>query len=216
MLQNRVNPWGALCTVPDRGDLMGNRGILHNERKEIVANWRHKHWVTCLLAFKEIQRPKPFSTLDNYSELFFLDEATAFAAGHRPCNYCQRERLTEFKNAWVRANRPGSQPRDTRMDEIDQVLHSERVLRGGIKNTYTAKLEQLPFGTIVEHDKQALLIDKSGLYHWSFSGYTLADSLSPSTEVNVLTPFSIVKSFECGFNPKTAAEAHAQRNGTPG
>lgn len=215
MLQNRVTPWGELCAVPDRGNLMGNRGILHNERKEIVANWRHKHWVTCLLTFKEIQRPKPFSTTDNYSELFFLDEATAFAAGHRPCNHCQRERLTEFKTAWVLANRPGSQPKDIRMDEIDQALHSERVLRGGIKNTYPAKLGQLPFGTVVEYEKQALLVDKGGLYCWSFSGYTLADPLPPSTDVNVLTPFSIVKSFECGFSPKTAVETHAQGRSAP-
>ena len=86
MLQNRVNPWGALCAVSDRGQLMGNQGILHNEHNNIVRAWKHKAWVTCLLQFKDIQRPKPFSQ-GNYSELFFLDEVTAFAAGHRPCNF---------------------------------------------------------------------------------------------------------------------------------
>lgn len=82
---------------------MGNRGILHDDGNRIVRPWAHKAWVTCLLEFNGVKRPKPFSP-GNYSELFFMDEATAFAAGHRPCAHCQRARHREFKDSWVRAN----------------------------------------------------------------------------------------------------------------
>lgn len=102
-LQNRVDPSGRLCAVQSRGMLMGNRGILHNDRNEIIKPRAHKAWVTCLLEYKGIKRPKPFSK-GSYSELFFLDEATAFAAGHLPCAYCQRARHLAFKASWVRAN----------------------------------------------------------------------------------------------------------------
>lgn len=202
MLQNRVDPWGQLCQVPERGSRMGNRGLLHNAQNEIVSNWRHKHWVTCLLQFKDIQRPKPFSP-GNYSEVFFLDEATAFAAGHRPCNDCQRERLAQFKNAWVRANRPGTDPKSVRMPDIDQILHSERVLPSGIKKTYSSEVGQLPYGTMFERAEQAFLVGENTFYLWSFSGCTPGAQLPASTLVNVLTPPSVVKAFECGFKPFT-------------
>jgi hypothetical protein len=181
---------------------MGNRGILHNAKNEIVSNWRHKHWVTCLLTFKNIRRLKPFSA-GNYSELFFLDEATAFAAGHRPCNHCQRERLKQFKNAWVSANMPGVNPKTVRMSEIDDILHQERMLPNGSKKIFPAKLGQLPFGTMFEHCGQAFLMGDDSVHLWSFSGYTPCAPLPPSTLVNVLTPQSVVKAFEYGFRPRT-------------
>lgn len=81
MLQNRVDPWGRLYSVDDRGSLMGSRGMLYNEERTVVRTWAHKNWVTCRLSFKEIKRPPPFSTSNHYSELFFLDEATGLAVG---------------------------------------------------------------------------------------------------------------------------------------
>jgi hypothetical protein len=81
MQQNRVDPWGRLYSVDDRGSLMGSRGMLYNEERTVVRTWAHKNWVTCRLSFKEIKRPPPFSTSNHYSELFFLDEATGLAVG---------------------------------------------------------------------------------------------------------------------------------------
>lgn len=99
---------------------MGNRGILHNDENRIVRPWAHKWWVTCVLEFKDIKRLKPFSQ-GNYSELFFVDEATDFAAGHRLCAYCQRARHLEFKGAWVRANLPEDVRASTKIPDIDIV-----------------------------------------------------------------------------------------------
>jgi hypothetical protein len=105
-LQNRVDPWGRLVALNLRGTWLGNRGILHNEKKKIIAPWRHKAWVTCQLEFKG--RKRQIFSPGSYSELFFLDEVTAFAAGHRPCAECRRDRYNEFKAAWLAMNLPGS------------------------------------------------------------------------------------------------------------
>ncbi|MBT4289856.1 MAG: hypothetical protein HOD92_21225 [Deltaproteobacteria bacterium] len=87
-LQNRVDPWGRILTSPYRGTLLGNRGILHNENRQVVKNHQHQNWVTCLLEFKE--RKRELMSPHHYTELFFLDEATALSAGHRPCGECTR------------------------------------------------------------------------------------------------------------------------------
>lgn len=128
---------------------MGNRGILHDDANKIVKPWAHKAWVTCLLEFKGIKRPRPFSP-GTYSELFFIDEATAFAAGHRPCAYCQRARHLEFKDAWLLANVQSERPASRSMPDIDKVLHAERAISGGGKRTYDAPLGELPGGAIFE------------------------------------------------------------------
>lgn len=120
-LQNRVDPWGALCATASRGTLMGNRGILHDDRNRIVRPWAHRAWVTCLLEFNGIKRSRPFSP-GNYSELFFIDEATAFSAGHRPCAHCQRLRHREFKDAWVRANVAEEFRAATLMPDVDKAF----------------------------------------------------------------------------------------------
>jgi hypothetical protein len=201
MLQNRVNPWGALCAVSDRGQLMGNRGILHNEHNNIVRAWKHKAWVTCLLQFKDIQRPKPFSQ-GNYSELFFLDEVTAFAAGHRPCNFCQRARAQEFKEAWVRANIPAAEQQAVTMPDVDKVLHAERAIRGGGKKTYPCRLSELPRGAMFDLGGVAYAVGLDGVHHWSFSGYGPAVAMDSNATVEVLTPASVVRTFSAGFVPK--------------
>lgn len=101
-LQNRVTPFGEIIAHPARGELMGNRGILHDASQRLSpSRWRHRHWVTCLTRFKEWQRRvmQPHA----YTELFFLDEATALAAGHRPCALCRRERYRSFQTSMQRA-----------------------------------------------------------------------------------------------------------------
>jgi hypothetical protein len=179
---------------------MGNRGILHDEGNSIVRTWAHRAWVTCLLEFKNIKRPKPFSK-GNYSELFFVDEATAFAAGHRPCAYCQRARHLEFKGAWVRANVPEEHRASTKMPDIDKVIHAERAISGGGKRTYDARLVELPHGAIFEYEDVAYLVSFQGYLPWSFSGYGAAQNIDETVLVKVLTPRSIVRTFMAGFTP---------------
>lgn len=211
MLQNRVDPWGQLHAIAHRGTLMGNRGILHDEQNRIVRPWAHKSWVTCLLSFKDIKRPKPFST-GNYSELFFIDEATAFAAGHRPCTYCQRDRSQQFKAAWLKANLTPEQQQFFKLSALDAQLHKERVIRGGAKVTHQAVASSLPKGSIFEHGGVACLVHSTDCYlPWSFSGYGTAIHLPPNTTVTVLTPKSVVLAFEHGFEP----QIHPSANATP-
>lgn len=128
-LQNLVDPWGRLHAVEARGTLLGKRGILHNAQKEIIATSARKGWVTCRLEFAG--RKREVFSASSYSELFFLDEATAFSAGHRPCAECRRERYTEFKAAWVKANARLARSANPPIAEIDKVMHAERALRGG-------------------------------------------------------------------------------------
>src|SRR5512146_245181 len=128
-LQNRVDPYGKLHAVAARGAWMGNRGILHDDARRIVAPWRLKRWITCTLIFRGRQR-EVFAPR-RYSELFFLDEATSFAAGHRPCAECRRERYNEFRAAWSAANTGDLLKQKAGADEIDRVLHAERAIRGG-------------------------------------------------------------------------------------
>ncbi|MBE0625505.1 MAG: hypothetical protein IH606_11890 [Burkholderiales bacterium] len=207
-LQNRVDPWGKLQAVPMRGSLMGNRGILHNESRQIVRPWAGKSWVSCALQFNGVHR----TVFDKrtYSELFFLDEATAFAAGHRPCNYCRKSRYMEFKAAWLRANRPdvvGNIP----ITEVDKVLHAERAIPGGGKMRFSSALKDVPSGAIFEYENAAFLVWKGTVHRWSFDGYTPSSLQLGPQEVNVLTPVSIVRIYEAGFTPGVHASAEAAR-----
>lgn len=185
---------------------MGNRGILHNEKNEIVRPWAHKAWVTCLLEFKGYKRSKPFST-GNYSELFFLDEATGLAAGHRPCGHCQRARHLEFKDAWLRANLPEGASRSALITELDRQLHAERAIPGGQKQTFEAKLSELPLGTFFDMDSVAYLVTARGYLPWSFEGYGDPTAITTDTKVNVLTPRSIIRAISEGYDPKVHSSA---------
>jgi hypothetical protein len=187
--------------------LLGNRGIIHNHTREIVAQWRTKAWITCQLAWKGWRRT--IMGPGSWTELFFLDEATAFAAGHRPCAYCRRARFSEFKTAWLAAN-PAVIPAVTlRIAEIDNVLHTQRARRGGGKVTYEEELKALPDGTMVELDAAAYLVWGRQLLKWSFNGYSRRETPRPSERtVRVLTPASIVRTFCNGFRPDVHESAH--------
>jgi len=158
--QNRVTPYGAIIATPERGLFMGNRGILHNEREEIVTPYRSKAWIICRLQFKG--RARTLMSPGRYTELFFLDEATALAAGHRPCFECQRERASAFRAAWQEAHEtPGD--RRLKMRDIDAVLHQERLTPGRLKTdrvqqTYTAVSTTLPDGAFISVDGRPFLI----------------------------------------------------------
>ena len=204
-LQNRVDPWGHLHAVAERGAYMGNRGILHDSNQQIVRPWANKMWITCALEFGD--RKRLLFGQASYSELFFLDEATAFAAGHRPCSECRRDRFVEFKTAWLVANMPQVNPKGVKIAEIDKVLHVERAIRGGEKVTYQASLEALPSGAMVKFGDSAYLKWNGKLYEWSFGGYTPTGVSIGSQPVAVLTPASIVRMFSLGFTPKVHVSA---------
>lgn len=198
-LQNRVDPWGQLQAVSARGSLLGNRGKLHNEHREVVRQSERRAWVTCELDFDGRQR-EVFGA-HTYSELFFLDEATALAAGHRPCATCRRQRFDEFKFKWLAANR-GGMPSFTSIDELDKTLHAERIASNNAKVVYLAPISSLPPGAFVDIDGEALLIWRRGLERWSFFGYSPASAQpSPETAVKVLTPKSVVRALALGYVP---------------
>ena len=199
-LQNRVDPWGNLNAVPDRGAWLGNRGVLHDDSGRVVAPWRHKAWVTCRLEFKGRHR-EVFSP-HRYSELFFLDEATAFAAGHRPCGECRRERYDEFKALWCCAMGLGD-PRGVPVGLIDRQLHAERARRGGGKVTHEVTFGEVPAGAFIEHDGGAWLVWGGGLHLWSPGGYSQPGlTLTPQTRVAMLTPQSVAELFRRGLVPQ--------------
>ena len=197
--QNKVDPWGNIQAVASRGMFLGNRGVLHNEQQEIKATHRIKGWVTCLLEFKdrkrEIMKPK------RYTELFFLDEATAFSAGHRPCAECRRIRYNEFKEKWLEANGELLQGKKPTAPNMDHIIHEERISHKQ-KISYVSTLKLLPDGTLIEIDSVAFLIWHHTLYQWSYSGYSKSDlAFNAEDEVIVLTPKSYVKTFSKGFIP---------------
>jgi hypothetical protein len=198
--RNRVDPRGRLIAVPDRGTLMGNRGSLHDAQGEIKRFHRGKRWIFCRLEFKG--RKRELMQPGRYTELFFLDEATAFAAGHRPCMECMRERAVEFRDAWTAAN-PGLSDGSGRVTAIDGALQRERIDPAGGKVTFAAALGDLPDGTIVlaPGADGPELVDAGRLRPWTPGGYGPARRAQPSTTVEVLTPRSVVSTFAAGFEP---------------
>lgn len=198
-LQNRVDPFGTLHAVPARGMLMGNRGILHGADGRIQKPFAHRTWVTCLLSFKGRARdPMPDG---RYTALFFLDEATAFAAGHRPCGECRHARYREFTQAWLEVF--GAKPVDRALPAwIDAALHAARIDHRR-KVTYPANPAALPDGTMIAMDDQPFLLSQGRAHPWRFDGYGPPRAALPS-RVAVLTPAPIVSLFAAGFRPHTA------------
>lgn len=203
--QNRVDPKGALQAATAKGLLMGNRGQLRvRDDGRYVREWAIKPWIMCEidLAKLGIIKPPPVK----YTKLFFLDEATAFAAGHRPCGACRRVRLNEFSSAWLRANADRLNGKPANLDTLDETLHVERLASAKV-SLVMAALSSLPRGTMVEHEGTILLVADGGLYAWSFDGYRVAPPLPGRTAVAVLTPPSVVAVYRQGFTPEWHSSA---------
>lgn len=187
---------------------MGNRGILHNERGRIVRQWASSTWITCVLEFRGRASPGMFRP-GHYSKLFFLDEATALAAGHRPCGECQRARYVAFREAWKTGNVAATELKHFSVKSLDRHLHCERTSQTATnhKVTLEAPAATLPAGVLVEYAGSAwLLTSDIKLRRWSFEGYT--DSVdAPSEDLTVLTPASIVRAFRYGFTPQVHPSA---------
>jgi hypothetical protein len=202
-LQNRVSPFSTLISTPERGTWTGNRGVIHNADKEIVRNHAVKYWITCELKYKDFQRK--VMTPNRWTELFFLDEATAFAAGHRPCGFCRNADFKRFKSLWLKVN--GKQyglEENVKMDIIDNIIHQERLDGKGYQKTFRAVLNTLPDGTFIafEDMQKAFLWYNQSLFEWSLSGYTNVKEFAQNQEVEVLTPFSYVEVFRAGYLPE--------------
>jgi hypothetical protein len=202
-LQNRISPFSTLTATPERGAWTGNRGVIHNAEKEIIRNHAVKYWITCVLEYKNFQRK--VMTPNRWTELFFLDEATAFSAGHRPCGFCRNADFKRFKSLWLLANgeRYGLAG-NVKMDVIDQLIHLERLDEKGTQKTFKANLSTLPDGTFVSlhNPAEAYLWVQQNLYEWSFSGYKKVLTSEKNQEVNVLTPLSYVEVFRAGYLPQ--------------
>jgi hypothetical protein len=194
-LQNRVTPFGTVVFAHARGTLMGNRGCLHNDRRELTGRqWTTQSWVTCLLSFggrrRELMRP------GYYTELFFLDEATALAAGHRPCAECRRTAFRNFIRCWVATS---GATQGAKVAELDKAIHVERVDRWRGKITYTAPFSALPSGILFALEDRAMLKWNGVARPWSLTGYGQSIEHPQNIEVVVLTPRPIVEIIRAGY-----------------
>lgn len=195
--QNRVTPAGELIATAARGMYTGNRGRLHKAAGQITRRYEVRRWIMCRLDY-----PKPTHTVmapQHYTHLFFLDEATALAAGHRPCAMCLHARFTDFMACWQELHPETGQ---AKVDAVDRVLHGERLTATRQKRTYAASLDELPDGTFMLLDaQQPLLVQGRQLLAWAPHGYTAALPRPRARIVEVLTPPSIVKILATGYRP---------------
>src|ERR1700733_15880233 len=184
-LQNRVTPEGEIVADPARGTLMGNRGCLHRADRTLgVTRWRSKMWICCVLRWRDVKRD--VMPPGRWTALFFLDEATALAAGHRPCGYCRRADYASFTGAWRRA---AGLARPPRAGEMDAALHAERVdPRTRRQRTRPAPAGQLPDGGMIRHGGVTGLLARGPPRPWSFAGYGAPAGLPPGALAELLTP----------------------------
>ncbi len=193
--RNRVTPYGELIAVPDRGMFWGNRGCIHDDEGDIVRYSRGRTWATCVLEYKGIRRT--LMAPRRLTELFFLDEATALAAGHRPCGECRLSEYRSFREAWSIAH---GGP-EARAPEIDRRLHEDRLSARGIKRLWSRRLDRLPDATMVELDGRSWLVLGDELLAWSPAGYDDRRERGGREETSILTPEATVGVLEAGYLP---------------
>lgn len=195
-LQNRVTPLGDIVAVSDRGMFTGNRGIIHDPATRTLLNrrWSNPAWITCVCEFRG--RRRDVMATRSWTELFFLDEATSFAAGHRPCFYCRRDDANRFRAAWEE----GNDLTRVRATEIDAVLHRERLdNRKKRLHPLDEPISALPDGAIVLAAGESYLIVQGQALQWSFAGYRATDV--PLIDAQLLTPPSTVRALRAGYRP---------------
>lgn len=195
--QNRVTPFGQIIAAPERGTFFGNRGLLHDPAGTIRRSWQVKRWLICILEFRG--RKRQIMKPGFYTELFFLDEATGLAAGHRPCAECRRERYRAFQNSWPTGCVPAT--------SLDEQLHSERLNSDGSKRCFEANLDDLPDGVMVTPCDRAYLLWKGRLLAWSPGGYGDRLPRPKREQVTVLTPRTTVEAIQAGYVPAVHASA---------
>jgi hypothetical protein len=221
-LQNRVDPFGEPFATPARGTMFGNRGgKFHTDDQKLTRRrWASRQWICCVLDFKGRQR-NVWGRY--YTELFFLDEVTAFAAGHRPCFECRRRDALDFASRFSGANPPSARPResgdpalDSRMrgnerrggqvlrlsaKAMDDVLHAER-LDGKAKRIHRRAIDALPDGAMIVRDGEPYAARGGHLLRWTPRGYDVKRRRPTGTMVDVLTPPSILAVLKAGYAPR--------------
>jgi len=193
-LQNRVTPFGEIVAIDQRGMFMGNRGIIHDPatRTLLTRRWTNKAWIICACEFRGARRK--VMSRNSWTELFFLDEATALAAGHRPCYYCRRTAALEFAAAWARAHHL---PR-VRATDIDTCLHEQRLQgRGQRIHPLPAAPAELPDGAMVVSSGEAYVMAAGRAFRWCEIGYAAPITLRRAD--GLLTPPSTVATLRAGF-----------------
>lgn len=199
-LQNRVRPDGGIVATPERGLMMGNRGgCFHRDDRTLGrTHWASRQWICCVLAFKG--RRRALMQPNRYTELFFLDEATALAAGHRPCFECRRADASRFAALWAESKHMPAPPS---APDMDRVLHRERLGPDRRKREVLVPIDGLPDGVIVRlpPDEACYLIVGKRLLPWSFAGYGPPRARPSTQDVHVLTPTSIVAVLSSGYRP---------------
>lgn len=201
-LQNRVDPFGAIHADAARGLFTGNRGVIHDPATKMLLTrrWTTRAWLICRCEFGDRRRAvmgrNTPSGRAGWTELFFLDEPTALAAGHRPCFFCRRDDANRFRAAWEEGNGVTG----IRAKEMDAVLHGER-LQGRRKRLHPlpAPVTQLPDGAMVQRDEESFLILQGRALRWSMAGYQRADGAFDSALL--LTPPSTLRAFGAGYRP---------------
>ncbi len=202
-LQNRVSPFGELFASPARGLFLGNRGgRFHTDAKTLTAQpWASRQWICCVLDFKGRHRDVWGRF---YTELFFLDEVTAFAAGHRPCFECRRQDALDFAGLWQKARKLRTRPSAGAMDEE---LHRER-LNGRAKRLHRCEIDVLPDGALVAMQEGAFAVRGDALIHWTPHGYDASRPRPRGIAVDVLTPPAILAVLSAGYRPHWHPSAH--------
>ncbi|UWQ22854.1 hypothetical protein [Jannaschia sp. W003] len=192
---NRVHPDGRFRADPEPGTLMGNRGILLDDRGEALPKrWAHKAWVCCALEFggrhRKLRQP------GRYTELFFLDEAVALAAGHRPCGTCRRAAFARWRALWDEVHGVAAVP------AMDAVLHEARAEPGGrrMRRGRTDDVGALPDGAFAVWDGAPHLVHGGALRRFAAGGYGAPRPL-PHGPAEVLTPAPTLALLRAGYAP---------------
>jgi hypothetical protein len=195
-LQNRVTPTGEIIVTPHRGLFTGNRGIIHDPatRTLLGKRWASQAWLTCVCEFRGRRREVMGGR--SWTELFFLDEATALAAGHRPCFFCRRDDANRFRAAWAEGNGVAR----VLARDIDAALHRER-LSGGRKRLHAriVPLQELPDGAMLQDGNESYLIVQGRALLWSPAGYLKAQTAIQGAML--LTPPSTLRALSAGYRP---------------
>jgi hypothetical protein len=194
-LQNRVLPTGEIVAISDRGLFTGNRGIIHDPTTKTLLKrrWSSHAWLTCVIEFRG--RRRQVMGAHSWTELFFLDEATALAAGHRPCFYCRREDANRFRAAWEKGNRVS----EVLAPDMDAALHRERFASAKKLHPLPMETERLPDGAMVRSGEESFVIMQGRPLAWSPSGYRKVKG--DIGDVKLMTPPSTLRALTAGYRP---------------